>query len=219
MEDNLVPDTLVTSIAEMKEELALNITRELLAEGADPLIILDDCRKAMEIVGNRFQAGEYFLPELILAGEMLNSISLLVKPYLLTNTVTTLKKGKILIGTVKGDIHDIGKNVVVFMLEANGYEVKDLGVDVPVSKFVEEINVFHPDIVALSSLLTIAHTSMKETVEAINASGMREKVKIMIGGGTVDELVRQFSGADAYGRDALEAVRLAEAWIGEKSVK
>lgn len=214
-----MPETLVSSIAEMKEELALNITRELLAQGVDPLIILEDCRKAMEIVGNRFQAGEYFLPELILAGEMLKSISLLVKPRLLTNIVVPVKKGKILIGTVRGDIHDIGKNVVVFMLDANGFEVKDLGVDVPVRKFVEEINIFHPDIVALSSLLTIAHTSMKETVEAINASGMREKVKIMIGGGTVDELVRQFSGADAYGRDALEAIKFADAWIGEKSVQ
>jgi methanogenic corrinoid protein MtbC1 len=217
--ENIVPDILVNSITEMKEDSALDITRGLLAQGIDPLLIIEDCRKAMEIVGNRFQAGEYFLPELILGGEMLKSISLLVKPYLLTNTGTTLKKGKILIGTVKGDIHDIGKNVVVFILEANGYEVKDLGVDVPVRKFVEEINIFHPDIVALSSLLTIAHTSMKETVEAINASGMREKVKTMIGGGTVDELVWQFSGADAYGRDVLEAIKLADEWIGEKSVK
>ncbi len=206
-------DQLVNAIAEMDEDAALATTQELLAQGADPLSILEDCRKAMEIVGRRFEKGEYFIPELILAGEMLKSISSLVRPRLQAGA-PAVKKGKILVGTVAGDIHDIAKDIVVFMLDVNGYDVKDLGVDVPAKTFVAEVQGWQPDIVALSGFLTLAYTSMKETVDAIQAAGLRDRVKIMIGGGTIDDQVRAYSGADAFGRDAMTAVALANQWMG-----
>jgi 5-methyltetrahydrofolate--homocysteine methyltransferase len=206
-------ERLVNAIAEMDEEAALATTQEMLTQGADPVSILEDCRKAMEIVGRRFEKGEYFIPELILAGEMLKSISILVKPRLQAEAPIT-KKGKILVGTVAGDIHDIAKDIVVFMLDVNGYEVKDLGVDVPAKTFVDEVQAWQPDIVALSGFLTLAYTSMKETVDAIQAAGLRNRVKIMVGGGTIDDQVRAYSGADAFGRDAMTAVALANQWMG-----
>lgn len=204
-------EKLVNAIVEMDEEETLALTKQLLAEGADPMTILDDCRVAMGEVGKRFEAGEYYIPELILAGEMLKSISGEVKP-LMGATETAAKKGKVLLGTVKGDIHDIAKDIVGFMLDVNGYEVKDLGVDVSYEKFVEEIKTFQPDIVALSGFLTLAYTSMKETVEAIEAAGLRGKVKIMVGGGTIDEQVCTYAKADGWGIDAMKAVELANQW-------
>jgi 5-methyltetrahydrofolate--homocysteine methyltransferase len=175
--------------------------------------ILDDCRTAMEVVGKRFEKGEYFIPELILAGEMLKSVSAEVRPFL-KQEAGVLKKGKIVVGTVAGDIHDIAKDIVVFMLDVNGYEVIDLGIDVPVQKFVDAVKANKPDVVALSGFLTLAYTSMKDTVDALKAAGLRDQVKVMIGGGTIDEQVCSYAGADAYGRDAMTAVALAKQWIG-----
>jgi 5-methyltetrahydrofolate--homocysteine methyltransferase len=169
----------------------------------------------MEIVGQRFEAGTYFLPELLMAGEMLTEITELVKPEM-AKTQELQRHGKVLIGTVKGDIHDIGKNIVTFMLDASGFEVKDLGVDVPPEKFVEAIREFQPQVVGLSGFLTLAFDAMKGTIAAIQAAGLRDGVKIMIGGGPVSEDVRNYTGADAYGRDAMAGVSLAKQWLGVK---
>jgi 5-methyltetrahydrofolate--homocysteine methyltransferase len=117
-------------------------------------------------------------------------------------------------GTVEGDIHDIGKDVVVFMLEANGFEVIDLGVDVSPDAFVQKIGETRPDVVGMSGLLTLAFQSMKETVDAIREAGLRDEVKIMLGGAPVDEHVQEYSGADGWGKDAMEAVALARQWVG-----
>jgi 5-methyltetrahydrofolate--homocysteine methyltransferase len=204
-------EELIQAIAEMEDEQAVKITRELIAQGVDPVEILADCRKAMEIVGQRFESGEYFISELILAGEMLKAISSEVKP-LIQQDGAGQKKGKVLVGTVKGDIHDIAKDIVVFMLDVNGFEVKDLGIDVPVPTFVDEVQTWQPDIVALSGFLTLAYTSMKETVEAIEAAGLRGSVKIMVGGGTVDGAVCAYAKADGWGTDAMTAVSLANSW-------
>ena len=121
--------------------------------------------------------------------------------------------GKVIIGTVAGDIHDIGKDIVVFMLDVNGFEVLDLGVDVPADRFVETIQETSSPVVGLSGFLTLAFQSMKDTVAAIEQAGLRNDVKIMIGGGPIDEHVRGFTGADAFGRDAMDAVELAKGWI------
>ena len=204
-------EQLIQAIAEMEDEEAVRLTRELLAQGTDPVEILADCRKAMEVVGKRFETGEYFISELILAGEILKAISAEVKP-LIQQDGTNAKAGKILIGTAKGDIHDIAKDIVVFMLDVNGFEVKDIGIDVPVATFVDEVKAWQPDIVALSGFLTLAYTSMKETVEAIEAAGLREGVKIMVGGGTVDAQVCAYAKADGWGIDAMTAVSLAKQW-------
>ncbi|GEA17294.1 cobalamin B12-binding domain-containing protein [Moorella sp. E306M] len=207
---------LVDNIANLREGEALALVKEMLATGTDPMVLLEGCRDAMEMVGERFKKGVYFLPDLIYAGEIMRQVSAEVKPYINTAEAEGKKGGKILIGTVKGDIHDIGKNIVTFMLDVNGFDVRDIGVDVPPETFVEHIRSFEPDIVALSGLLTVAHTTMKETVEAIKAAGLRERVKIMVGGGSIDEHVRVFAGADAYGPDAMAAVSLARQWTGVK---
>jgi 5-methyltetrahydrofolate--homocysteine methyltransferase len=206
---------LLDAIADMREDEALALAKAMLDAGDDPLRVLELCRMAMETVGKRFQEGEYFLPELILAGEMLERIGDMAKPLIQSGGAAAVKKhGRVLIGTVHGDLHDIGKNIVTFMLDINGYEVKDIGIDVPVERFVEEIRAFQPSVVGLSGFLTLAFDSMKETIDAIARAGMRENLKIMIGGGQVDETVRSYTGADAYGNNAMAAVTLCRGWIG-----
>lgn len=206
---------LVDAMADMREQQAIDLSKKMLEAGEDPLVVLEHCRKALEIVGKRFETGKYFLPELIMAGEMLKKIANIAKPYLKPSTNSkTEAKFKVVIGSVKGDIHDIGKDIVVFMLDINGFEVHDLGVDVPAEKFVQAIRDIQPQVVGLSALLTTAFDSMKNTVEFIRNAGLRDRVKIMIGGGAVDDKVRQYAGADAYGPDAVAAVKLAKEWTG-----
>lgn len=206
-------DKLVDALANMREDEALMLAQQYLNQGKDPRQVLEFARQAMDVVGERYAKGEYFLPELVLAGEMLTQISALVKPKLVGSGPEAKKHGKILIGTVQGDIHDIGKSIVTFMLDANGFDVKDIGIDVPKEKFVAEIKGFQPQVVALSGFLTLAYDSMKETVSAIKDAGLRDKVKIMIGGGQVNDTIKEYSGADAYGKDAMAAVALAKGWI------
>ena len=206
---------LVEWLADMNEDDALALAKRMLLEdGKDPIRVLELCRASMDIVGKRFEQGEYFLPELVLAGEMLETIGAIAKPLINTAPGEAKKAlGKVLIGTVHGDLHDIGKNIVSFMLDINGFEVKDIGVDVPVEDFLDAIDGFEPDVVALSGFLTLAFDSMKETITAIEGSGRHERVKIMIGGGQIDETVRAYTGADAFGVNAVEAVNLCKRWM------
>jgi methanogenic corrinoid protein MtbC1 len=206
---------LVNAIADMKEQEALKLAKEMAEGGSDPIAILDAAREAMGIVGKRYEEGTYFLPELILAGVMLNQIAEMVKPKL-AKAAEVKRHGRVVIGTVKGDIHDIGKDIVVFMLDVNGFDVRDLGIDVPPQKFVEAIEDFKPQVVGLSGFLTLAFDSMKDTVEAIKEAGLRDKVKIMIGGGQISDEIRKHTGADAYGKDAMAGVSLAKGWVGAK---
>ncbi len=204
---------LVYAIADMRERKALTLVQEMVEIGTDPMDILADARAAMDIVGQRFEQGTYFLPELMMAGEMLNQISALVKPELAKGPEAEYK-GRVVVGSVAGDIHDIGKNIVLFMLDVNGFEVMDLGVDVSPQKFVETIRSFQPQIIGLSGFLTLAFDSMKETVAAIESAGLRDQVKIMVGGGQVNDKIAEYAGADGYGDDAMEAVSLAKQWVG-----
>jgi methanogenic corrinoid protein MtbC1 len=204
---------LVSTLADLKEEEALRIVEDRLGAGEEPLKILDDARRAMEIVGKRFADGEYFIPDLVYSGEILNGITEVVKPKL-AGTGETKRVGKVVFGTVAGDIHDIGKNIVVFMLDVNGFEVYDLGVDVPAQAFVDKIKESGAPIVGLSGFLTLAYDSMKQTIEAIKEAGLKDKVKVMIGGGQITEEVRKYTGADAYGKDAMTGVSLAQKWAG-----
>jgi trimethylamine corrinoid protein len=206
---------LAALLADLKEEEAIKLTKDRLAKGDDAMKILDDSRKGMEMVGKRFASGEYFIPDLIYSGEILRQISEIVKPKL-TGTSKQKKLGKFLLATVSGDIHDIGKDIVGFMMDISGFEVIDLGIDVPKEKIVEAIKNSKPQIVGLSGFLTLAFDSMKETIEAIKAAGLRNNVKIMIGGGQIDEEVKRYTGADAYRPDAVSAVTLAKEWIGVK---
>jgi methanogenic corrinoid protein MtbC1 len=208
-------DKLVSAIADMREEEALAMVKEMVEGGVEPVSILDAAREAMGIVGQRYEKGVYFLPELMLSGEMLSQITDILKPEL-AKLPEIKRHGKVLIGTVKGDIHDIGKNIVTFMLDVNGFDVLDLGVDVSPQQFVEAIQDFEPQVIGLSGFLTLAFDTMKETVEAIEAAGLRDGVKIMIGGGQVNEEIQKYAGADAYGRDAMAGVTLAHKWVGAK---
>jgi 5-methyltetrahydrofolate--homocysteine methyltransferase len=204
---------LIDAITDMREDDALKITDEMLESGTSPLNVLEACRKAMEVIGQRFEEGDCFVPELILAGEVLKQISEKIKPLMKEQAGVSEKLGKVVIGTVEGDIHDIAKDIVAFMLDVNGFEVTDLGVDVPPAKFVEATKETGATIVGLSGFLTLAYDPMKATVEALKEAEL-DDVKVMIGGGQVDEQIRQYTGADAFGRDAMMAVTLAKQWMG-----
>lgn len=208
-------ESLVQALVEMKEAEALQKARQFLDEGVAPLKILESCSRAMEIVGQRFEKGVYFLPHLMMAGEMLKQISAMIKP-LVQEQKNAAKGGKVLIGSVEGDIHDIGKNIVIFLLEANGFDVRDIGISQKPVKFVEAIQNFQPQVVGMSGLLTLAFDSMKKTVQAIEEAGLRKKVRIMIGGGVVTEKIKDYTGADAYAPDAMAGVRLCKQWMGRQ---
>jgi len=211
----MMAEDLVKAIVDLREEEALRITKERLSAGEDPLNILQDSRNAMEIVGKRFEDKEYFIPDLVYSGEILREIAEIVTPKL-EKTVQTERLGKVIIGTVAGDIHDIGKNIVTFMLDINGFEVYDLGVDVPAQNFVDKIEETKAGVVGLSGFLTLAYDSMKETINIIESAGLRDKVKIMIGGGQINDEIRKYTGADAYRPDAGGAVSLAKEWTRGK---
>ena len=206
-------EELVKAIADLHEVEALRLTEERLGAGEEPHKLLEDSRKAMEIVGKRFQSHEYFISDLMYSAEILREITEIVKPKL-KGAFKIERLGKVIIGTIAGDIHDIGKNIVVFMLDVSGFEVYDLGIDVPAQKFVEKIEETGAKIVGLSGFLTLSFDSMRETVRAITEAGFRDRVRIMIGGGQVDDNVRKYTGADVYGSDAMSAVSLTKEWLG-----
>ncbi len=205
---------LVEAMAGMKEADALRIVDEMLARGEDPTTILDLSSEAMQVVGERYQEGTYFLPELIMAGEMLRRIGDVLKPLLAARTDVSKKLGTVVLGTVRGDIHDIGKDIVGFMLEVNGFEVIDLGIDQPEENFVEAIKENHPAVLALSGFLSVAFDSMRSTIEEVTKAGLRDDLKVIIGGGQMDDTVRKYTGADAYGDDAMAAVAFAKQAVG-----
>lgn len=201
---------LIEAITDMREEDAVAMATKLLDSGVSPQAVLDACREAMGIIGQRFETGDCFMPELILAGEILGQVSAVVKPRLQQGGESK-KIGKIVLGTVQGDIHDIAKDIVGFMLDINGFEVTDLGVDVAPAKFVDTVKATEAKIVGLSGFLTLAFDPMKDTVKALKDAGLAD-VKVMIGGGQIDENIRQYTGADAYGKDAMAAVAIAKSW-------
>jgi 5-methyltetrahydrofolate--homocysteine methyltransferase len=207
---------LVDLIADLREDEALALVKQRLDGGSDPVQILDQARAAMDLVGKRFEASQYFIPDLVMAGEILRGISDTVKPRLEWGQEAA-KKGKVLIGTVAGDIHDIGKDIVTFMLDMNGFDVLDLGIDVPPEVFVEQMKAFKPQVVGLSGFLTLAFDSMKKTIETLEQAGLRKEVKVMIGGGQIDDVICKYVRADAYGKDAIAAVNLSRKWIGGQS--
>jgi methylmalonyl-CoA mutase cobalamin-binding domain/chain len=166
----------------------------------------------MSIVGERFESGDFFLSEMIMAAEIFNQIMEKIGPRLKRSI--TESRGTIVIGTVEGDVHDIGKNIVVALLEAEGFDVVDLGVDVPPSGFVEAIREHEPDIVGMSSLLTVALESTKRTVDAITEAGLRDKVKVIVGGGRIDPHAAEYIKPDASTDNAAQGVKLCARLMG-----
>jgi methanogenic corrinoid protein MtbC1 len=206
-------DQLATAMADLEEATVLKLVRVKLDAGENPMVILTSCREGMVLVGKRFEAGEYWVSDLMMAGEIFKQVSVLLSSRLKADTIGI--RGKVVIGTVKGDIHDIGKDIVVSLLKAANYDVHDLGVDVPPQKIVDTVKETGATVVGLSGLLTVAFDSMKETVAALASAGLRSKVKVMVGGGSVSEKVQYYTGADAWGTDAQSAVSLCNQWIKE----
>jgi len=201
------------AVIDLREQDAYRITERLLDEGTDPITIVESSKEAMDEIGRRFACGEAFIPELIMAGEIMQGITARVKPHLAA-TGESRKLGTVVLGTVKGDIHDIGKDIVATMLDIGGFEVVDLGVDVPYETLVAKVSEIHPQVVGLSGLLTVAFDSMKATVAALDRAGLRDGLKIMVGGAPVTDDVCAFVGADGWAKDAVGAVELAKSWVG-----
>lgn len=210
-----VIDSIAGLIADVDEDNALAEVRNALGGGADPLVLVEALRKGMSTVGERYEAREYFLPDLILSAEIFNQAIAVIEPRL--GEAGGSSRGSVVIGTVQGDVHDIGKNIVATMLRCAGYDVRDLGIDVSPGAFVHTAKETGATLVAMSGLLTLAFDSMKATVEAFADAGMRGSVKIIIGGGPVNEKVLEFCGADAYGKDPSEAVTLVDRFMTQEA--
>ena len=206
-------DELFEAMVELSEKDVLRIAEDRMLAGEDPIVVAELCRGAMAEIGDRFAKKEYFLSQLVLSAEIFREIMEILEPRILERTKGEKRIGRVVIGTVKGDVHDIGKNIVVGMLKGNGFEVVDLGVDVPAEKFVDEIREVKPEIVGMSCIISVAWESMKTTVGAIEAAGLRDTVKIIVGGGLVNERVALHVGADAYANDVIQGVNLCKGWV------
>lgn len=205
-------DELAMAISDLDEEKVPQLVEGRLNKGDEALAILASCQEGMTLVGKRYESGEYFISDLMMSGEIFKKASEILAPRIKTGGATT--RGKVVLGTVKGDIHNIGKDIVAGLLRASGYDVTDLGVDVPSEKFVDAVKQTGAGIVGLSGLLTIAFDSMKETVADLNRAGLN--VKVMIGGGPISATVQQYTGADAWGTNAQAAVSFANEWTKQK---
>ncbi len=192
-----------------------SLAQEAVAKGIPPNeIISKGISAAMEEVGKKFEASEYFLSELIVAGEIGKEISQMLQPYM--KGLEIKKIGRVVIGTVKGDLHDIGKNIFGMMLEAAGFEVIDLGNDVSAEAFVEAIRNNKPDIVGMSALLTVTMVEMENIINELKKAGLRNNVKVIIGGAPITEDYAKRIGADGYGKDAVAGVDICKVWVGKK---
>lgn len=205
-------ENLYTAILTGKLPLAVEVTKEAIAEDLDPQEVINNYMvKAMEEIGCRFEEGKAFVPELLMAARAMKGALDLLKPHLTSGDAKSM--GKIVIGTVKGDLHDIGKNLVASMFEGCGFEVINLGTDVSAKKFVDGVIEHNPDILCMSALLATTMTYMKKVVDALCEAGIRDKVKIMVGGAPVNAEFAQTIGADGYSENANAAIALARKLI------
>jgi len=208
---------LAEAFAKLEEKKIFELLDKQLADNVPVLDIIDECNEGIAQVGELFSKNVYFISQLIYSAELLKQVMAKLDPFLVedANGVTAGNTGnKVVMGTVKGDIHDIGKNIVITLLKGSGFEVIDLGVDVPAGKFVETVKETGAAVVGLSALLNFTYPAMKEVVEAFSAAGLRDKVKIIIGGAPVNEEIRDFSGADYYAQNAVEGVNICKEIYG-----
>jgi len=210
-------ESLKGALAELDESRVDSLTAKALEQGCSPHEVVErGLRPGMQEVGFRFERGEYFLPELMISAEIFNAVMQRYILPVLTKEQSGEYKGRVVIGTVRGDIHDIGKNLVAVMLRIDGFEVIDLGVDVSPERFVEAVREYRPDIVGMSALLTTTMLEMRNVIEALRAAGLRDSVKVIVGGAPVTlEFAREI-GADAYARDAVEAVTVCRELVKGK---
>ncbi len=202
---------LTQSIVDGEPEQAAELTRKALAAGFEPMTIIDEgLVPGMNIVGEKFACGDYFLPNLIFSANGMQEAMKILEPELLERQQTVRSAGKVVIGTVRGDIHEIGKSLVATMLSANGFQVFDLGVDVPIDDLIAKVKETEADLVGLSALLTTTMSVQAEVIEALKKAGLRERVKVMVGGAPVTRSWAEEIGADGYAEDAIGAVELAK---------
>ena len=206
---------ITAALADLEEEKTLELVKQAIEDKTPAADILRACQAGMAEIGARFESGDYFVSDLIMSGEIFKQVGAVLDPLLEAGGMEKL--GKVVFGTVHGDIHDIGKDIVVNMLKSSGFDVIDLGVDVPVAKFVNALQESGATVLGMSGLLTLAFDAMKETINAVTAAGLRDKVHIMIGGGPVDGNVCKAVGADEWGNDAQQAVRFARQWLAPAS--
>jgi methylmalonyl-CoA mutase cobalamin-binding domain/chain len=204
---------LALAIADLKEDEVKKIVQAKINSGADPISIVDECRQGMEIVGERYKNKEYFLGELIMSGEIFKEAMAAVEPRLKAGT-SEKPIAKMVLGTAKGDIHNIGKDIVATLLKAAGFEIYDVGIDAAPEVFVNKLRETDATILGISGLLTPSFESMKQTVQAVQDAGLRDKVKIIVGGGIVTDVVCKYVGADAFTDDAPEGVDLCKKFAG-----
>jgi methanogenic corrinoid protein MtbC1 len=204
---------LKAAFLDKKRQEGIDFVEKSLASGEDPFRILKICRDVMEEVGNRFESGEFFLSELIYSAEVFKAISAILEPSLSVKLKTEESQGVVVFGTPQGDIHDLGKNIVVTLMRSQGFTVHDLGVDIPAERLVEEVRKREAPILALSALITPAFVSMKEAISLLEEKGLREKTFVIIGGGVTTEFARKQIGADAQTMDPTVAMRLCSQHI------
>jgi len=201
------------ALRDLDENKVNELVEKELAGGGSALDIINACNEGMVAVGELFSKCEYFISQLIFSAEILKGVMKRLEP-LLEGSVAAGAKGRVVIGTVKGDIHDIGKNIVVTLLRGSGFEVIDLGVDIPAEKFVDALKQSGAKVLGMSALLNFTYPEMKNVVDAVAAAGLRDKVKVIIGGAPVNEQVREFSGADFAARDAVQGVEICKSIYG-----
>jgi len=199
------------AITNLEEEKVLKLVKEKLDAGEDPIKLLEACRIGMTEIG-KGSGDTVFLTDLIMAGEIFNEAMEILMPKLVGASTKSL--GKVVIGTVEGDIHNIGKDIAINFLKAEGFEVVDLGVDVPPQKFVDAIKEHNSSVVGLSGLLTLSIEPMKKVIEAIVGANLRDKVKVIIGGERTDQSVSDYVGADAWVNDVIDGVKIIKNWVG-----
>ncbi|MBW1705274.1 MAG: corrinoid protein [Deltaproteobacteria bacterium] len=196
---------LIKTLSELDREESAREVENLLEQGVDPFKIIEKgVMQGMDIVGERFESGEYFLPDLLRAAKAVEACSSIIKPLLREDQNSN--KGTIVVGTVAGDIHDLGKNIVIATFESGGFKVVDVGVDVPIEKFIEAVKKENASILGMSALLTVTMVEMEKVIKALRSDPDLEKVKVMVGGAPVDQEYSDKIGADAYGRDARQAL-------------
>jgi methylmalonyl-CoA mutase cobalamin-binding domain/chain len=201
------------AIIDLERDEIASLVNARLEKGEDPLRVLDECREGMNAVGDLYQEGEYFLAELLLSAEVFKAAVAILEPHLARVRPPELL-GKVLLATLKGDIHDLGKNIFSTMLEAQGFEIVDLGVDVPPKLVLEKVQETRPDFVGFSALVSTVFDSMKEAVDLLKEDGLRDRLTIMVGGGVTNSMVKDYVGADFQTVDATEGVRYCMNTIG-----
>ena len=196
----------------LKRGMLLDAVKTEMEEDKDPIRIIRELQVGMDKVGESFKRGDYFLSELMLSADLFTQVMNLLGPELQTTSQLTV--GKMVIGTLKGDIHDIGKDIFINVAKASGFEILDLGVDVPPERFVDAVEQLKPDILGFSALITTTFKSMKVVVDSLVERGLREQVKIIIGGGVTTDMVREYAGADAQTIDAMEGLDICKRFVG-----